>query len=718
MNQDVKAFLSAFLFFLVAFTALYSPTIFTGHLLCTEVQALNSFFCPAGFWTNSVYSGFPWIAQPDAMMFYPPAMFSRLGANNWNWFIVLTFVLSGTFMFAFARLLTGSAFAGLVAGIAFSMSYLPNQISHFSMLHAICWMVGGLLALEYYDRKPTGLTFACGALCATLCGLAGHPQTFASALGLWIFYVAIKTTLKPNSERISYFATMLAMIFLGALVSSMQLFHTAELSTFSAREKFSFADFLTYSAHPLQAIGVFMPFLFGGAPDGIINQPLFGNFLVFCQDFYYGFIILFFSLSTVFALRKERMIFFWALIGLLSFLVSFGNATPLAWLMYHVPPYGGFRALHRMMLVSTIANAVLAAYCVEAIEKKRMPLKPMAIVIAVLTSLFAVLVAEMSAFGDLLVEQAAKNGIPHLGTLPWNNPSIGIPCIMFTLSLVACLAYQRSPQNITRAAILIVLLADLGFTSWYSFGAAWRIDAPPVSILTEPFSGQKYQKLADAHHNRLLTIRGGSASYDELKTNLDQIWNVPNASGYGPLMLSRYGELLNMTEGGFLIPPFHYQPEDRCFDILSIKYATAFTGDNRLEDIGGPSQSPWRKVDEIGTASIHENVRVMPRCWLTHHVKVLPAEQILSAIKTSRLDAGAPFDPSETALLEALPAQLPADLSSEIMRETKAATILDKPQTETAAIEMLTNSDTRITTDTPSPSFLVISDIFLSWLDS
>jgi hypothetical protein len=723
--NDFKAFLLACAFFLVIFLALFSPTIFTGHLLCTEVPNINCFFGPTEFWTDTVYSGFPWIAQPEAMTFYLPAMLIRLSGEAWNAFVIMAFVLSGAFMFLFARLITGSSFAGLVAGIAFSMGYLTNEITHFSMLHTVCWTVACLLCLEYFARKSTGLTFAAGALAAALCGLAGHPQTFASALGLWIFYIFTRATTLEKVQRLRYVLLAMTMIILGTLVAGMQLFHTAELSAFSSRAAFTFHDFLTYSAHPLQAIGVFMPYLFGGAPDGLIGQPAFSMFLIFSSDYYYGLIVLILSLTALFALRKDRMVIFWGVLGLLSFLVSFGNATPLAWLMYHVPPYGSFRAIYRMLLISSLANAVLAAICVGAIERKHLSFKTMMSVIAAIAGLFAVLVFELPTFGDLLVNQANRFGVKNLGLLPWTNPSIGIPCIMFALSVISCVCYQRYQNHFTRAALLLVLLSDLGFCSWYSFGAEWRLAPMAKQQLNEPLSGMKYRRLAEASHSRILTIRGGSASYDELKSNLDQLWGIPQASGYGPLMLTRYGKLLNMTEGGFLIPPFKYQPEDLCFDILSIKYATAAPEDDRLEQIASKDGSNWKKIEVIGTASIHENQKVLPRCWLVHDVTKLNADQILSSIKTSKLNQSERFDPLKIALIEESPPspwkstdRTPSAWTS--IHGTSSAQSDQEHQerksnqsvVNSAEIKTLNDKDVELETNSNKPSFLVLSEIF------
>jgi hypothetical protein len=194
----------------------------------------------------------------------------------------------------------------------------------------------------------------------------------------------------------------------------------------------------------------------------------------------------------------------------------------------------------------------------------------------------------------------------------------------------------------------------------------------------------------------MLTIRGGSATFDELKTNLDQIWGIQQASGYGPLIPKRYGELLNMTEGGFLIPPFHYKAEDRCFDILSIKYATS--------------------------ASIHENLNALPRCWLVGNVTRSTPKQILRGIKTSVLNSSERFNPLETALIEESPPptwknqSAPDKGTQQLNAQGEFKEKLDSraggTDSKNCQIISLTDKEVILETDSTKPSFLVVSEIY------
>ncbi len=103
----------------------------------------------------------------------------------------------------------------------------------------------------------------------------------------------------------------------------------------------------------------------------------------------------------------------------------------------------------------------------------------------------------------------------------------------------------------------------------------------------------------------------------------------------------------------------------------------------------------WRRVEDIGVTSVYENLRVRPRVWLVSEVATVPPEEVLRAIKESRLGDGRPFDPARMALVEE-PLQFK----------------IDNPDPQ--AIARVTHSagtSVEIQTKSISPAFLVLSDV-------
>ncbi|HEX8845851.1 MAG TPA: YfhO family protein [Pyrinomonadaceae bacterium] len=119
---------------------------------------------------------------------------------------------------------------------------------------------------------------------------------------------------------------------------------------------------------------------------------------------------------------------------------------------------------------------------------------------------------------------------------------------------------------------------------------------------------------------------------------------------------------------------------------------------NRSEAISPLSipGSQWRFVEEAGEALIYENSQAMPRAWLVPEVSSLKPEDVLSAIKTSRLPDGRQFDPSRIALVEEAPA-----LSSQ-----------SPDPAGSAQITGISDRFMEVQTSSNTASFLVTSDLY------
>ncbi len=110
----------------------------------------------------------------------------------------------------------------------------------------------------------------------------------------------------------------------------------------------------------------------------------------------------------------------------------------------------------------------------------------------------------------------------------------------------------------------------------------------------------------------------------------------------------------------------------------------------------------WRIVSQTETDIIYENQRAMPRTWLVAETMPLTAEQILTAIRTSKLPDGRIYAPRQMALVE--------DPKALIVPVTLQP--LDR-----ADIIKIEPTHVQIQTQTIAPRFLVLSDVFYpGWL--
>ncbi|MDI6782588.1 MAG: YfhO family protein [bacterium] len=104
----------------------------------------------------------------------------------------------------------------------------------------------------------------------------------------------------------------------------------------------------------------------------------------------------------------------------------------------------------------------------------------------------------------------------------------------------------------------------------------------------------------------------------------------------------------------------------------------------------------WKPIENIAQTAVYENLRAMPRAWLVPAIITLKPEQILTAIKTSRLPNGTIFNPYQFALVEKplnfAVNQLDASAKVEVVKE------------EETSMKLVSYSY--------SSSFLVVSDVY------
>ncbi|HEV7903896.1 MAG TPA: hypothetical protein VGO96_08655 [Pyrinomonadaceae bacterium] len=103
------------------------------------------------------------------------------------------------------------------------------------------------------------------------------------------------------------------------------------------------------------------------------------------------------------------------------------------------------------------------------------------------------------------------------------------------------------------------------------------------------------------------------------------------------------------------------------------------------------------KPEDVGEASVYENLRARPRAWLVGKVLGVTEEEALHAVHSSRLPDGSAFDPAQVALVET-----PLDFPPQA---------LDASHT-TARITHLSDERMEVVTGTSAPAFLVTSDVF------
>jgi len=346
----------------------YTPGDFTETFGLFRDIAYRSFV--AGrfpLWADCLYSGYPFHADPQAAVFYPPVwlLFGVLRLQGWGNFPIRALVLEVAAHYLFTSFgvywfLRGLALrrpAAVLGALVFTYGgyltgYPPLQVA---VLEVSAWLPLTLLFARRFAASRRGRDLALTALTLALAFLAGHPQTFVYVALLTLAYFAFCA--RQAGWRFGLFAGgAAALIGLISALVAVQLLPSLQFILNSTRASVSFAE------------------ASGGFPFVDILQFILPGFVSYWQPLYVGLLPL--GLAAV-ALAWPRSktrplkgvydetqeLRFWAGVALVSLVLAFGSkgvAFDVAYWL--IPGLRLFRGPERLALGVSFALAVLAAF--------------------------------------------------------------------------------------------------------------------------------------------------------------------------------------------------------------------------------------------------------------------------------------------------------------------------------------------------------------------
>jgi hypothetical protein len=566
-----------FLGFSLLFMAFFAPTIFAGKLLAPGdglIYYVPAFYAPRTLWTDLIFGGYPLMADSQNMNWYPPAMLLSLIPGSWNAFVLLAYILAGCFAYCYTYMMTASTLAAIVTGIIYSMSgFMMSHLGHTTMIHAAAWMPLFVCALEQLRHRVSRWWLAIGALALACCFLGGHPQIFVYTMGLGAFY-ALFLGGQATVGRWRYYGWVLLLMAGGVALCAIQIIPTLELSRLSLRSAMTFGDFISFSFPKRQTLQLLFPYFFGSGytpPYGLYVKPYWGGkwFLTEITGYVSWLAVPLVMLGTI-AHRDRAVTRFWFWFGLVTLILAFGGDIFLGRMMYHVPLYNKFRAPARHFVEYSLAVSILAGLGIAAIQRRWATRRGIVQAMAASGALMLLSLISMALMYPELQARAAAAGVTPLQLWPWQNPAVGIPCGLFGLGLMALSFWSRwRHQRWTRLLLIAVLILDLASFGWFW---EWKSNSPMAQRLQPVPIAQQYQKLLQTSHQRLLSdAEGAFTNTRSLFPNLTRLWDVPNLSGYSPLILSRVSELLQISSSGSLVR-LPLTGADRGLDLMAVKY--------------------------------------------------------------------------------------------------------------------------------------------------
>ena len=550
-------------------------------------------------WNPYYYSGHPFLANPQAFVFYPPTLLFVVLPLPWafNLDTVLHIYLAALGMYCFVFNLTQSRTAGLAAAIIYSLnSYFVDNIvaGHLTMLHtaALLPWIFYLTEKAYKEKKP--ILFVTAGMVLGLQILGGEPQnTYYTSLFLTPYYF-LRHFFSPRNSRFKRFHhcvlyfLIIPTVALG--IGAIQILPSLEFLHFCDRSQntYEFATFMSFPPKNFFTFLVAKP----QTPRITTNWEYSG---------YFGILAIILAGVGCIAAKHRPHKWCFGIILSIAITVMLGFHTPLYQFYYKwLIGIATFRIPARCIIIVILSVAVYAGFGVDRLCESRPLTKKYIIVLIGSAFLFFCLFKGSSFF--------------HIDV---TSREVLLPIALFIITFLL-LILIRFQKNLFFVSIMLVIVpfADLYLTN-----------SPEIPTLSQ---------------NQLLQKR----HYEDIFENDQGFYrvNLPtgrmrgmrfkyfSVNGYSPIALKNYYNFVHAMANvpellrRHTLSPSLSRPEFAFSSkILGVKYAMS--------------------GEELLTAA-----KVMPRATLVREAVVLPQpEDHIAYIKKAE------FDPEQTVLLFSQP---------------------------------------------------------------
>jgi hypothetical protein len=661
MHSDGRACAAAGLLYAAFYTAFFLESLLTGDYIAPGDSldfGVAAYLSSPSLWTHGMYSGYPIIADPQSLTWYPLLQAFRAMGVSWNAFMIVPYVIASTACFLLVRRVTGSNLAGAFSGFVYGFSgVMLGHIWHFNQIHAAAWAPLALYGLHIIREGSyqTGTTVA--AIGFALMWLAGHPQ-----LPVYIVYICGALVLggllidrPPQPIVFRRFLWSGLAIALGCGLAAVVLVPMIELGELSRRAASTWDLYISMQLPPWQLLALPLPLAFGGFWTSATGHLPFVGFQGPPETTaYVGLLALALALGAPFlrsSLRLEGRV--WLVLTAITALLCLGGATPLGTLFFYAPGYSSFRVPARHLFVVSLCLAVGSGLTFSELTRSRKSheLAAAAIVgtVALALAAFAVFALRTPIIASLLSGDRTY--------VAW---ALGWP-LAFAAALVTCtLAVTKLAQDgrtlLAPAVMLIALHVGDMLVFHYRFpGNRFEYaDVTAEDIAPRPRVAALRQEL-HRRQERVLAADGSKNPF--LLPNLTRAWDIPAASGTGSLGIERYLDVLGMGGPGDVYAET-LSDAHRGLDLFSVRYALV----PRAWGLGDVLQRSgrWSAVEELRYEEqdpadylLLRNDRALPRAWCVPSLVRANEAEALAAIRSGHLPGGGEFDPARVALVEA-----------------------------------------------------------------
>ncbi len=555
--------------------------------------ASKTFATSFGSWNPYVQSGKFVFADVLYQSFYPPALgiLSFFPSTfGFNLFLLTHYAAGGLFMYFYLGSLRLTRYSAFVGGLVFMLcGFMMGHKGHEYMICAAVWLPLTLHFIHRYAERLRILELGYAAVPVGLSILAGFPQitlySTLMAMAYIPFCLAGSPSLRGWKIKLAQITfAEFVVLGIGCLLGSLPLFSVAASLPYLTRERITYGMFTSDNFPPTQLFTFLIPDLFGGVDRRI---PAYApDTTVFVAEVYgyAGLLPLALALVAFSTWRTARReLKFFSSIGVIALFLSFGGATPIYQLFFHLPVYNMFRVPARHLFEVGLSLSVIAAIGLDILllqsrtttrEAFRLVRRTL-VWISVLMSLAFLAAVTLRSLAEgwfsrfftipdsiplnyLYTFGSAKSAIVR--NLSWNHPTLLLPLLILVLTAATLLLLIRSRwRTVAMFGLPILILSD-------SFLASRRIyDNPPTGQLYEKVPRPELafirSRQFDRDHYRLFPVDFDVTSKARLTSTyhlstvypyplVNMFGALPVINDYGPFWLKRYQAVTGFNAGG------------------------------------------------------------------------------------------------------------------------------------------------------------------------
>jgi len=672
---------------------LFFYDLFTGRYLLTERDLSAYFIPPRFFWVESIkhldfplwnpylFSGSPFLANPQHGVFYPLNVFFFLLPFDaaFNAIILLHFFLGGLFTYLFLRDLKAEPSSALVSGLIFMLSgFLLSVHGLLSVLLSVIWTPLILLFFRRAIADPGSKNEALSAAFMTLCFFGGGIEivygNFLVLVFMVICYPFPKVLFAENDSRSNpwtrgisigrgrlrvlsgRFKTLFVVSFLFVLLSAIQLIPFVELFFHSIRGNgLSYQEATIWSFAPKDILLFFLPDVYGYFLDAKkywVSQCWFKTLYTGGLPFLLSFVY--------FVYGRNRKLFL--ALAVFSVFLALGSYNSLYVLVFkYVPFFNGIRYPAKFLYLFFLVLSVTAGLGFQRLLQlseslKSKPLRNLPILLSLLSGFFLLfLVVGQQGIYTFLKEKGIDfPDFNHLSVNLHNGERFFFYTALF--SLIIRIGIENGWKGWVKGLFIFFLVADLfgnmGFYGKEKTADYFQKTRVLERITSDPAPFRVFSTKKTSALDTPILI-GNPTPLEVIKEkhipSINLLHRVHDLWGVEVIRLKRVNDLYRaLTETESI-------SSTNLIDLYGVKYVISVTPlgeDSRFELIFSELEGLQGKKEDLvkeSTIKLYRHRKPFQRGWIVDDFKVMGPEEVLSTL------SGKTFDPGGIVLLEEEP---------------------------------------------------------------